>query len=543
MGLTTDTEDVPVRLVGSSVFGRYPTISPERTYNLFISSSGDGEEEWLVNFPGYREVLNLIAEGAEGRGIYHSVRGNFILAVAGADVFRIDQFSSSATNLGAMTSSTGEVFFDENLSSQICFVDGTKARIYNYLNFPAAFSDAVFDAHSSDFQPNYVIYHNTYFIFGNALTTNAGSNWVIYESGADGMSANAYKLTWVQTLALQTKPDFAKAVLRIPGKGNNIIVFGTTVAEIWSNVGGAQVYQRNSSVNIDYGAASVATIAASEEVVAWLGINEKSSPALMVMEGGNALPISTDGLDALLETVDFPADSTAILYREGGHLFYIITFFNPADDFSIMYDFKTKKLFDLTDWDFTAYPARQVVYFGNKTYFLNFKNGCISEISSNITTYDVLASSENMDYISYDIPQIRISNTHRVANRPEKFKIKLFTFVMESGTTPNTSNQMVCEGYIITEDTSQVIYTEDGHPILTEAGFCTINLPRVDLTISKNGGITYSNTVSYLLKATADYQNQPRFNNLGYAQQINYQMRFWGSGRKVIKNGTMEIGN
>ncbi len=543
MPLTTDTQEAPVRIVGSSVFGAYPTISVERTYNMYITSSGDGEEEWLANFPGYRGVLNLIAAGAEGRGAFHSVRGNFLIAVAGADVFKINLFSEVPTQLGTIGTTTGEIFIDENLSSQICFVDGQVAYIYNYTLAPNAFAPAVFDAHASDFQPNYVTYHNTYFIFGNALTTNDGSKWVIYQSGSDNTLPNAYNLTWVQTLALQTKPDFAKAVLRIPSRGNSIIVFGSTVAEIWNNIGGQLVYQRLSSVNIDYGAASVATIAANDDVVAWLGINEKSSPALMAMQGGSASRISTDGLDKLLETVKVPTKSTAVLYRQAGHLFYILSFFDPLDNFTIMYDFTTKRIYDLTDWDFTAFPARQMVYYQNKNYFLSLKDGAFYEINIDITTYDLLTDPNTATYTVYDIPCVRLTNTHRITNRPEKYKIKLFTFTIESGTTPDAYDMPVCFGYIITEDTNQVIYSEDGLPLLLEGGYCTTNKPRVDLTISKNGGNTFSNVVSYELKATGNFKNQPRFNNLGYAQQITYQLRFWGKGRKVVKNGTMEIGN
>ncbi len=542
MPLTTDTEEIPVRIVGSSVFGAYPTISVERTYNMYITSSGDAQKEWLANFPGFRAVLRLVEEGAEGRGTFHSVRGGFILAVAGADVFRINLFSEVPTLLGSIGTTTGEVFFDENLSSQIGFVDGSAAYIYNY-TIPGAFSSAVFNSHSGDFTPNYITYQNTYFIFGNSLTTAEGSNWVVYESGWTGTPGDEYKLTWVQTLALQTKPDFAKAVIRIPGRGNNVLVFGSTVAEIWSNVGGQLVYQRNSSVNIDYGTASVATIAANEDLVVWLGINEKSSPALMAMQGGGASRISTDGLDKLLETVEHPELSTAVLYRQAGHLFYILTFFDPLDNFTIMYDFTTKRIYDLTDWDFTSFPARQMVYYQNKNFFLSFKDGAFYEISIDITTYDVLDNTDEFAVVTYDIPRVRITNTHRVDNRPEKFKIKMFTFIIESGTTLEAYDETVCFGYIITEDTGQVIYTEDGLPLLLEGGYCTNNKPRVDLTISKNGGITFSNAVSYTLKATGKYKNQPRYNNLGYAQQITFQLRFWGTGRFLVNNGTMEIGS
>lgn len=543
MPLTTDSEEIPVRIVGSSVFGRYPTISVERTYNMFITSSGDGEEEFLASFPGYRHVLALIADGAEGRGIYRSVRGGFLLAVAGADVFRINLIEEVPTLLGTLDSSIGEVFFDENLSSQICIVSNGSNKIYNYLIADNTIGDAVYVNKPADthFTPNYVTYQNTYFIFGNALTTVFGSQWVIFESGSgSGSLADAYKLNWVQTLAIQTKPDFAKGVLRIPGKGNNVLVFGSTVSEIWSNVGGQLVYQRNSSVNIDYGVASVSTIASSEEIVAWLGINEKSSASLMAMEGGAASRISTDGLDSLLEDVLHPTESTAFLFRQGGHIFYVLSFLNPADNFSIMYDFTKKKIYDLTDWDFSVFPARQIVFYNNKTYFISYKDGGIYWLDSDLTEYDVYGVMGNSQ--TYDIPRVRLTNTHRIPKRPEKYKVKMFTFVIESGTTLDAYREPVCFGFITTEVTSQIIYSEDDVPLLVEGGYCTTNRPRVDLTISKNGGNTFSNAVAYQLKPTGTYQNQPRFNNLGYAQQITYQMRFWGTGRMVVKDGMMEVG-
>ena len=544
MPLTSASDEVPVKIVGSSVFGVYPTISVERTYNMYITSNGDGTEEWLVNFPGYQALLALFEDSLEGRGIFYSVRGGFLLVVVEASVWRINLLDEIPTQLGTIGTSSGEVFFDENLSSQILFVDGQVGYIYNYDSAPTAIAPAVYNSvpGDTDFLPNYVTYQNTYFIIGNGLTTNEGSQWVIFQ---EDVADTAYSLEWVQTLALQTKPDFAKAVLRIPGKGNNVIVFGSTVAELWNNVGGLQVYQRNSSVNIDFGAASVSTIAANDEVVAWLGINEKSSVALMSMRGGAAGRISTDGLDHLLESVQEPSNSTAFLYRQGGHLFYVLSFIDPLDNFSIMYDFTTNRIFDITDWDFTAFPARQIVYYMNKTLFISYKDGQVFELSPNITIYDIFANdpvSEDIDRI-YDIPRVRLTNTFRAQNRPEKFKINLFTFVIESGTTLQAYDTPICFGYLITEDTEQIIYTEDGLPILAEGGYCYINKPRVDLTISKNGGITFSNVVSYQLKATGQFKNQPRFINLGYAQQITYQMRFWGHGRFVVKNGTMEIGN
>lgn len=510
MPITANSQEMPIRLVGSSVFGRYPTISSERTYNMFVSSSGDGEKEWLVSFAGYKEKLALA--GGEGRGLFHSIRGDFMIAVVGSFVYRIQLSGGSLVpilvNGGTpLSTSTGEVFIDENLSKQICIVDSTvgKAYIYNYFNAVPVFGLAAWIGvpGASWEQPNYVTFQNTYFIFGNALTDSNGSAWYIFGPSGDP-SLNPFDLIYQQELAIQTKPDFAKLALRIPGKGNTLLVQGTSVSEIWTNVGGLQFYQRNSSVNIDYGTISVSTIAANDEVVAWLGVNEKSSPSIMAMTGGGAQRISTDGIDYLLDEVNFPADSTAFLYRQDGHLFYVLSFFNEADDFTIAFDFTTKKFYDLTDWNFTAFPARQLAFFNGQTYFVSFKDGSIYEMGSDLTTYDESISDDNFKVI----PRLRVANTVR-PERPEKFRVNLFTFVIESGTTSTA---------------------------LTDA-----TRPIVDVSISKNGGITWSSELRYFLKKQGQYRNQPRFTQLGYCEQFTPRLRFWGDGRYVVKNGVIEV--
>ena len=51
----TNTKQMPLNIVGSSVFGRYPKISIEKTYNMLIS------DNWMVNYPGYSKVIDLNA--------------------------------------------------------------------------------------------------------------------------------------------------------------------------------------------------------------------------------------------------------------------------------------------------------------------------------------------------------------------------------------------------------------------------------------------------------------------------------------------------
>src|SRR5690606_22768873 len=236
MVMTPGGQQIPVRIVGSSIFGRHPIISDERTWNMFIS------DDWLINFAGYQQAVEIITEQAEGRGLFHSTRGNFLLAVLGSNIYRINA-NLGFTFLFSIGTATGEVFMDENLSSQIAIVDGsTTAYIYNYTTGSTGTIDFVYTGGGTVFTPNYVTYQNTYFIFGNRDSTNSGSQWFVYRSGFNPTTlANPLQLVWVQTLTLQTKPDFAKACIRIPSHGNNLLVLGSTVAEIWTSVAGLQI--------------------------------------------------------------------------------------------------------------------------------------------------------------------------------------------------------------------------------------------------------------------------------------------------------------
>lgn len=528
MIMTPGATQVPVKIVGSSIFGRHPIISDERTWNMFIS------DDWLLNFAGYEKTVELQQGNVEGRALYHSTRGNFLIQVVNQNVYRINQ------NLGwqflfALDTFVGEVFIDENLSSQIVMVDGVDAYVYNYTT--NSIGKVIFSYGSGGvvFVPNYVTYQNTYFIFGNGSSDPSGAQWFVYKSGFNPTTlANPLQLDWVQTLTLQTKSDFARAAIRIPSHGNNLLVLGTTVAEIWQNVAGLQIYQRNSSINIDYGVLSVSTIAASEDMIVWLGINEKSSPAIMVMSGGKATRLSTDGIDYLLSTVRFPAQSTAMFFRQDGHVFYILTFFNAVDNFSIMYDFTTQKFFDLTDWDFSYHPARQIAYFNNETYFASLKQGALMRLSSDITFMSTDIQNR------YEIPRIRRCDTYRLPGS-ERFIVNQFSFTIENGVEPNVDYQYECDGHILGEASGLIMYSEDDLPLLLEGGSCQIYRPRIDVTLAKNGGETYSNPVSYYMHQTGHYKNQPRFHKLGEANQFTIQMRFWGFGAVVVANAMIEV--
>lgn len=524
-------QQVPVNVVGSSVFGVWPKISLEKSFNFFIS------DEWMINYAGF-QLVNQIAASGQGRGLFHSIRGGFLIAVVNNQVYRIDSSLGAVPQGAPIDTLFGEVFIDENLSQQICIVDGTNAYIYNYSLSSPSFTltkQTLTQQSGGAIIPGYVEYHNSFFLIGSALTSVNPQNWYVFKEHASDVTLIVRQAEF----PIQTKPDRALAIQRLPGRGNHVLVLGQAVSEVWVQVTGAVTYQRVSSYSIDYGCVSVSTIASSEEFVCWLGQNENNAISIMTSNGNETKRISTDGIDHLLESIQYPNDSTAFFYRQNGHLFYQVAFFNPVDNLSLIYDFNTQLFFHVTDEKQNFYPARQATYFQGASYFLSLNDAGLYQIGDEFDTYNY---SMNRMERGEEIPRIRICKSIRKEDS-STFRAGMFTFWLEQGVTNFIANSEVCDGLLITEFSGEFIVTEDGDSILSEDGICIADnfRPRVDMTISTNGNQSFSNVVSRELNPIGKYRNQIRWHRMGRANELTIQLRFWEFDRVVAKDGIIEI--
>jgi hypothetical protein len=543
--VTPGSQQIPIQIAGSSTYGRYDKIASGLTFNMFIS------EGWLVNFAGYKKLVQLNAQGESVRGMFKSTRGNFVIAVCGSLVYKITPAFAANQLLGNLETSSGEVFMDENLNSQVCIVDGLNAYIYNY-STNSAIVKQTGGPLATTLVPNHVSFHNTFFNIGNAVQDGNGARWFTFGY------TSATVISEISNQTISTKPDSALAVERLPGQSNNVIVFGKTVCEIWTAIGGLQNYRRNSSVNIDYGCASINTIAVSDQYVAWLAANEDNQPVIMIFSGEGAQRISSDGIDFVLSKIKKPSDSTAFFFRQDGHLFYQLTFYGDGDHLTLIYDLNTQKFFNLTDYNSDFHPARDVVYFNNKMIFASLKNGYLYETSSTITVYNENLSSNRVVWdplAIHEIPRIRVCESIR---RPDsgRFITNSFVFTMAQGDDPNVTGLSLNSSYeqnMITEDTGDTMITEDGQLMITEnslpntgsgMGGNPQNLtyqPRVDMSFSKDSGVTWSNYVGRGLNPIGVRQNIITWGNLGRSNDMTIKLRFWGLSSFVVTDGIVEV--
>lgn len=544
-----------LNVCGSSTFGRYPKISIEKTYNMFIS------DNWMVPYSGYQLAIlaRIFGNGIEGRGLHTSTKLNRLIGVVDNRVYLInvsfDQtqkkvVTSQVIQIGELQTSSGVVYISENNKPQILISDNTSLYIYDQAASPT------FQTITTSFLPGYIDFHDTYFLCAATAdgyySPPANNTWRISASN-DGTS-------WPDNAAniglLETKPDNTQAIIRFPSKGNMIFVFGKTVAEPWFDVGYQLFpYQRNTSSNIDYGVLQPATIARMDEIVAWLAINESSGPVIMYSDGGMPTPISSDGIDYFLSNLQDPMDSQGFLYRQDGHIFYHINFY--TDNVSLFYDFNTKKFFHASDEDGNYFIASTVSFFNNQYYFLSKNNGNLYAFDTIFTTYD-----------GAEIPRIRTCKNIRNPQQ-EYFIANDAGFTIESGNTDylfqdlgpiylttQDGKKLITEGspiffvtqdgkYLVTQDgnnlVSNQIDTTDFSYLISNQDNIVATVPRVDMSISIDGGEHFSSYDTQYLPPIGQRKNKLAWWQLGSANDLVCQFRFWSLGRFVATDGIVNI--
>jgi hypothetical protein len=530
--------ELPIMMVGGNKFGRFPKQSDEQTFNMVVA---DG---FLVPFSGYKAILDILSRNAFGRAIYSSTRGGFMIAVVNNNVYKITGPINNLVKqeLFSLNTFTGDVFIDENVAGQIAIADGQALWIYNWLT--GAFREALLPSNpntGSPIKPGYVTYHDGYFIVPDlesaAWYLSAPNNGLSWLWGAGGVAVSG---------AIQTKPDNSVAVLRAPGKGSLIYVFGNNVTELWNDVGAPDFpYQRNGSTSIDFGCLSPSTIAAMDDMVVWLGINERSGPVIMQANGANNDKLSTDGIDYRLEKLVNPGDSAAWFYTEAGHVYYVITFYDPRDNLTIVYDFESQLFCTLTDENLNHHIAARIAYYNDTYYFVSLNDGNLYELGYQYTYFDYtipsnLVPNPNPAVIE-QIPRIRICPPSRLDDS-SRFVANNLSFTIEQG-----------EDYFYKRSLEAFITTEDGFVITEEApiGYVGKGIgnewvldpyrPRIDYSVSRDGAEAWSNYVSVEMNPLANRKNRVMFNQIGEANDLVHQFRFYSKARIVVTNGVMQL--
>lgn len=524
-------KDMPLKMVGGTRFGRYPKISSEQSYNLIIT---DG---FMAPFAGYKNKIPINPLG-EGRAIYASNKNNVMIAVINSNVYIINSMLSYTTAIGTLATTAGSnCFIAENNNGIVLFSD------YEYLYSYSYATNVLTQLTSTKLiiaKPGYISFQNGRFIVPDTST----NLWYISNVGG-----TTFQATSQFQGALQTKPDTCQAAIRFPGKGNLILILGNVVTEQWQDVG-AQLfpYQRTQYSNIDYGCLNPASIDENENIVCWVAGNEKSGPFILFTDGSQIKRISNDGIDFQLANLTDPTNVYGYLFRQDGHLIYIATW--PTDNISYAYDFNTNEFSTLCSEKMGAYIAKEVCYFNGNYYFVSIIDGNVYEMGSDLYTYDY--GNNNV----FEIPRIRIPPPVRMPDQ-SRFITGYAGFIIEQGQFAFDHRDTRA---LLSDQQHNPITTQGGQPYLVPLSqpnppnntqyslngsqqyigmgqnFRT-NIPRVDLSLSKDGAVNYGSDVSINMRQQGKRQNRLMWWRLGASNDLSMQFKFYGLNRFVFSDG------
>lgn len=522
--LSVTQQDLPLKVAGSSVYGVYPKISSERTYNMYLS---DG---WLIPYPGYQKILDQTffdfpaTPVVRFNALYKSPN-NFISNTTGAEYerkyviinndiffFAIDlstggwyQVKLTSPGNQLRNGLSGIVSIAENSSGTIIISYGQNSiGVITYTPGEyGSFSTTFLALNNTPFKLSYVSFQDGYFI-GVDKTNNT---WRL--ALADQLA------TWPTIGSYKGSPDTLQACVPLPGKSGQLFLMGYNHIESWVNVGASLFpYQKNTGYSINYGCTSISTLAFNADIVVWIGYNTQMNPVLMYSTGGEAITISTDGISSKLAQLRYISYSSAFLFKNNGHLFYQVTFY--LDNITLAYDFTSGKFYDITDESnnyhiaagmigTTVAPDRDgnYLFVSNAPDNQNISRRGIYILGSEYTYYGYLFEDNPEFVIKYSIPRSRICNNIRFSDS-SSFAINSITFPIE-----------------------QVINTED--PIEDV----------ISLSISRDGGQTYDDKSDTIVIKNGN--SKAVFWNLGYANDFLAKLSFDSEFRIVATDGVVSI--
>ena len=204
--------------------------------------------------------------------------------------------------------------------------------------------------------------------------------------------------------------------------------------------------------------------------------------------GGSVKRLEADGIHYHINRLNHPDTATAFLFQDV-HTFYVISW--PKDHVTLAFDFDEGLFYTLTDETLSHFIAKRLASFHGSYYFISDKDAKLYELGSDYTTYD-----------GETIPRIRICPPVRLKSG-DPFIIDTLDVQLEQGQSESSA--------------------------------------KVELSLSKNGGISFGNGLSKTLNPLGQRINRLRFRKLGRAFEVVPQIRFYSKARVVATNALMEV--
>jgi hypothetical protein len=344
-------------------------INPQQTVNFYpiLDQQGGKHTKALIGTPGLIEFCDLEKE-VELRNMI--VMGDYLYAVGGATLYKIDSDGSETALGGVLSTSLGYVWMAHD-STYIMVVD---PGVDGYTQTGAGDLTVIADG---DFPtPSSLTWQDGYFIISKA------------DSGRFYISASYDPTTWdaLDHATAEANPDDLVAAF---SSNLALWLFGKETIEVWYNSGASAFpFTRMSGAFITTGLGAAGSLAAMLGTLFWLNDRREVVKA----EGFSAGNVSTDQIVYHFEQFTTVSDAVGFCYSQEGHAFYVLNF--PTEKETWVYDIgediwhERESYPVLVDGSQGRHRGNCYAYFAGKHLVGDYENGKIYELDLDTYTDD-----------------------------------------------------------------------------------------------------------------------------------------------------------
>lgn len=471
--------------------------------NFFMIHDNNGKKKFaFLATPGLKSELTLFAGVVQSRGLL--AVGGFMYGVFDQQVWKVDQFLVPQY-LGSINSNMGSVSMSSNNAGQIIIVDGQSGYIYDS-------NTGVFSQISDPGFPPFPLdvgFLDGYFVIpsGNSRTyqisaLNDGTKW----DALDSAQIQAYPGLNIGVGVVNRRLYFMK----------------TDSTEVWYNQGQADFpFRRDNNLLFNFGCMTASSIASQFGYLCWLAQDSDGIGSVMMTTGQDPIRISDDSIDNLLSTFDNPTDVTTYIYKDSGHIFYVMNF--TTDDITIIFDITLFVDLQIKHWH--KMSMRQIFpnagftnptpkrHLGNCHAYFNGKHYLGAYNSATIYSFSRLYATNDGDNIS----RLRTCG-HFFDAAYRMQQVDQLQIDMEMGIGSSGVDQTFVDdwGTNVGDD----IVDNLGNNIIFNANYSPNDDPQVYLYISRDGGHTFGNAHHASIGRIGDRKARAIFRRLGIARDF-----------------------
>lgn len=229
--------------------------------------------------------------------------GDYLYALSGLSLFRIDSSGNATICGGASLSNSGVAMMSDNGEQLALLCDGLTYTISGLTITQV--TDAQYPAEGASSMD----YIDGYTVWSRA---NGGQFFI----------SGLYDTTAIDALDFATAESSPDTLLRVLVDHRQILLFGSRSIEPWVNVGASPFpFQRVAGAVLEKGTAAALSPAKIDNTVYWLGDDRM----IYRLEGYRPVRVSTHAIEEAIR-VGTVSDAYAFTYAQGGHSFYVLTF-------------------------------------------------------------------------------------------------------------------------------------------------------------------------------------------------------------------------